>query len=164
MIAFLVLNWRWLLPSAAAAALGLWFGVVKLELADLRASVATERLEAANLKARVAVENAAKDARNSELALNLDAEHAKHIAEMDSTRAAFEQHLADRLRHAGTGCRNVVSPGPAAPGHAADATAGGDAGRGGVDPVAVSRVRDVTLMLQDEVKTCWAWAAVVGRR
>lgn len=38
---FLLTNWRWIVPTTAALILGLWLGITKLELANLKAEHAT---------------------------------------------------------------------------------------------------------------------------
>lgn len=82
MIAFAITNWRWLLPTAAAALLGIWLGFTKIELADLKTAVA-EADKIATQKARAA------DALNAQLAAAIDQAYLeRHNAQTEAADAA----------------------------------------------------------------------------
>lgn len=170
---FLLLNWRWLIPTAAVAVLGLWLGVTKIELASARKTIAetafkieAQKTEAAALLAKLNKAAADKDAVSAQFAIDKETDHVKAVQAIDDSRTAFERELARRVRTLprrgdGGGCQLSPSPAPAAvsPG----AATGSDGGYGQPDLESGSRLREVTQKLQADVKLCWAWAKGAGR-
>lgn len=155
---WLALNWKWLLPAAGAAVLGVWLGLTRVELAQTKANWAVERADAAKAAADFAAQSAAKDAANAELARDLEVARAKAIADAAATRGAF----ADELRRATAAARRRCVPvAPAAPGSDADPPAGSDGGHRS-DALGL-RIRDTVKSLQADVRECWSWAAAHGR-
>lgn len=105
MIALALANWKWAVPTAAAAILGIWLGVTKLELANLRADIA-EATAKATEQAR------AKDAENAKLANQIDLAHlerndaiekaAAAARELNRTRGSFVRVKAPKCDLPGT--------------------------------------------------------------
>lgn len=128
-------------------------------------AVAAQKIEAAAKLQTATAANAALDAKNSELAIRLDQEHANAIADAAASRDNFNSDLAKRLRETERRLRGRCTPAPEAahPGVGADVAAVGDDGPAGVDLAAVRAVRDAALEMQAYAVACHGWAVEVGR-
>lgn len=133
---------------------------IRHERAIYEAVLVKERADAAKAASDFAAKSAAQDAHIAELSRNLEADHAKAIADAAATADDFARRLRTAVSAARRGC---LPPAAANPGVPAQPAAGGDGGRG--DPAVASgvRLRDVVLRLQADVKLCYAWAHEVGR-
>lgn len=90
----LLANWRLLAEAAIVAVLGIWLGVVKLELASLEADVAKQKVEAANMLAEKIAANAVIDATNALNARKLDEANNEKLAVINDT----DRRISDALR------------------------------------------------------------------
>ena len=162
---FLLANWRWLLPSAAAAGLGIALMFARAEIAAWEVSAARQQAEAATVLAET--EKRAREAENraAEAARNTDENHAKALAEINATRDGFAAELDRRVRDAERRGRSRCPVPGAAPAaiQPADAAPSSDDGYRVVDTGRIRAVRNAALTLQAYAKACHAWAAEVGR-
>jgi len=156
---FLLKNWKWLLPTAAAAFLGTMLMFTKLELSDLKLAVAEQKTEAAQLLATATAASAAIDAARAEFANKLDTEHALSAANDAARRADFDKRLREARRGASNRCPTAVAA--VDPGERAGVAESGDDGSGNIDPA--SHLRDAALELQRYAVSCHSWATQVGR-
>lgn len=83
---FLLENWKWLLGAAASVILGIWLGVTKIELADLKTANATA-IATATEAARL------KDSENQHIASEVEIAHA-HAAKLSDDLADVNRRLA----------------------------------------------------------------------
>lgn len=91
MIVFLLANWRWLLPSAAAVGLGILLGFSRIEVADLHAAAAKTALAIQTQKTNAAemLADETKRVRDAESkAADLNAQLEKAHADADAKTAA----------------------------------------------------------------------------
>jgi hypothetical protein len=130
-----------------------------------QAKVSAQEAEAATLLDQLDKTAALKDAQQAEAGRNMEAEHAKHLADLDATSADFARRLAERVRDAERGARGSCAVPPTAPaaGEPKSASSGGDDGRGPIDTVAVSRARDALKKLQEDVQFCWHYVGTITR-
>ena len=163
---FLLANWRWLLPSLIAIGLGIWVGVVKLEVAGLHATIANMKAADAQelAAARQIGEDAEKRAHDADLradkaAADGEAQHAKDLADIDAGNAAWTNRLR-AARATGSGRCNVPAP-PTNPSQPAQPAPRGDGGRAGDDPA--NSLRDTALKLQADVRECVLFLQQVGK-
>lgn len=161
MLAWLLLNWRWALPTGAAVTLGVMLGISRMELASERTVRAQERQVAAELQAKMEKEAHEKDNQNAELARDLDAARAKADADIAAGRADFDRQLADVLRKRRQACTYNVPAAASSAGAASDAAAGGDGRSAAAD--SGRRLRELVLSLQADVKECVAFVNKIGR-
>lgn len=161
MLAWLILNWRWALPTGAAVALGVMLGVSRMELASERAARAEERYAAAELQAKMEKEAHEKDNQNAELARDLDAARAKADADIAAGRADFDRQLADVLRKRRQACTYNLPAAPSSAGAAPDVAAGSDGRSAAAD--SGRRLRELVLSLQADVKECVVFVNKIGR-
>lgn len=131
MIIFLLSNWRWLVPSAVAAVLAAWLGIVKVELADVRLANEHQKTEAADLLTKLTKANADKADSDALYARNLDEIHAQKTHEIAAAADSAERDFAERLRRISASrprCPVAAAGGPSNPGFIADSAAGSSSG------------------------------------
>lgn len=107
---FLLANWKWLLPSAAAAVLAILLGVARLEIAALETAAAKtaldierQKVDAANILA--AAEKHARDLveKNALLNIQLEKDHADAAKKLDAVQRdnrALTSRIGGLLREA----------------------------------------------------------------
>lgn len=162
MILLLLRFWR----EGLIGILALTIGWQQLRYSGLEATIAKERLAAERAAAEFAAKSAAADAANAELARNIEADHATHRAELDSTRADFERRIDERVRNATRAARDrCMSEAAARPGVPAPAATGSGDGSGGDDHRRdrAVKLRDAVTALQVYARDCSKWANEVGR-
>ena len=159
----------WVLAGGLMAAIVIFFAgygkghhdaKVSWELASVKLEAdAANKLSEANEKA------ALKDAAMASLSRNLDEQHAKYIADQESTRGDFERELTRRVREserrASRGCQ-LPSPSIGA-GEPTDSAAGSLNQLSGIDVESLQAIADNANKLAATVLTCVDWAAEVGR-
>jgi len=156
---FLLANWKWLLPTAAAAVMGTMLMLTKLELSAFKLAVAEQKIEAANILAAETTKAAAADARNAELANKLDIAHAQAIRDAADSRDDFARRLLIARR--GARCSGPAATETPHPGIGSDTPPGSDGGSGSAD--LALHLRDAALELQRYAIACHSWATQVGR-
>lgn len=130
-----------------------------------KAKAASQEAEAATLLDQLDKTAAAKDAAQAEAGRNMEAEHANRIQAVQATADAFRGQLNERVldaEHRARGSCAVLGTATQA-GEPQSAPAGGDDGRGPIDPVAVSKVRDALKLLQEDVRFCWGYVGTITR-
>lgn len=101
-VAFLLSNWKTLLPLAAVLGLGLMLVFTKLELANLKAAVATQKAEAAQL---LADETAKVRGIEAKAAItNAELEITRHESELKAADADGRVRAALARVRRGQGC------------------------------------------------------------
>ncbi len=118
-MAFLLLNWKWLLGAAAAVVLGIMLGITKLELAQNRADFATYQRDMQALATDAQAKARAAESANADLSAQLEEKrHAETLAAADKDAAVRAALAAARLRARQACVRGNNMPG--------DKTAAGD--------------------------------------
>lgn len=148
--------------GAVLAFLGAFLGGMGYQHSRDKAEYGAQQAQFQAAAAQMATdaEKRARDADNKavEAARTAEEQHARDLQTIDAGSTAFAERL--RLAKAGAG-RNCV-PTAATPASQPASVAAGSDGTGG-EPDPGSRLREVALSLQADVKGCWAWAAGVGR-
>lgn len=95
---FILTQWRWLVPTAAAVALAVMLLVAKLTIAGLHTQIATQNAKASELLALITAANAAKDAVQAEFTRSLDEANAHETAAIAARSDSLERGYANQLR------------------------------------------------------------------
>jgi hypothetical protein len=119
MLVFLLANWRWLIPTAAAAVLAIALGFSSIEVAHLKTSAAETAAAIAKQKADAQALIAAREKTIADLERDtaehndkLEADHAQQVRTIVDAHSAFERELTRKLHEqAGRGA-SCSSPGP----------------------------------------------------
>lgn len=156
---FLLANWKWIIPSLIAAALGVALMVTKLELAALRIAVAEQKVEAGKVLAGALQRLRDKENRDAENARAIDEAHKAEIDSANAGRADFERRL--RVARSRPSCGNTTAVKAVDPVVSESPTAGRDDGHREND-IGIS-LRDAALELQRYAIACHSFATSVGR-
>lgn len=164
-IAFLLSNWKMLLPLAGAAVLGLMLIFTKLELANLKAAVAQQKAEAAQLLADEIAK--VRDSEAKAATTNAELETTRHESELKAADADSRVRAALARVRRGQGCGSGGQDpmrGGAGAGGAENASAGGPEGlaTGTLDDFTAQCARGANI-LAARVRECHSWAVSIGK-
>lgn len=164
MLPLLLANWKAIIPSAVALALGLWLGITKLQLANVRAEYATHLLADATATAQFNAESAAKDAELADLTIKLDQAHDTAVEAIHAVEQDYAHKFAEQLRKSSRpACGAPVSASATDPNSPANTPPGSPDGlpeRVGAD---FAKLGADANKLAATVRLCHEWAVGIGR-
>ncbi len=130
---FLLVNWKWLIPSVVAAALGIMLGIARIELVDIRAAIAKQQAEASQLLADRTGQVLAKEREAADLNAKLETTYAKAATDAADADVRLRDALRVRRIASDRSCRGNPMPAGASAGGAENATS--ERGSGLASPV-----------------------------